>query len=141
MRHDQSEKLLKRNIDAESDIEYSTSRYACDLKGIVTQSQTNSLSFTDYPSIYPMPNEGNNTSMISTGVASVRSQTSRYSSRKTTSTRSVVKTRMIVFVAGGACYSELRAANEIMEKGGQEVIIGSTHFVNPSEFTQNLSSL
>lgn len=131
---------MRRNIDAVSDIEYSTSRYACDLKGILKQSQTNTLSFTDYPSIYPMPDEGNSVSMISTGVGSVRSQTSRYSSNRRSNTNTV-KTRMIVFIAGGACFSELRSATEIMEKGGQEVIIGSTHIVNPAQFTQDLASL
>ncbi len=77
--------------------------------------------------------------MISTGIGSVRERASRYSNKR--SNASAIKTRMIVFVAGGACYSELRATSEIMEKGGQEIIIGSTHFVNPAEFTQDLSSL
>ena len=87
-----------------------------------------------------MPDEGNNVSMASSGVSSVRQSTSRYSSKKSKSI-SGSKTRMIVFVAGGACYSELRAANEIMEKGGQEIIMGSTHYINPTEFTQDLSNL
>ena len=87
-----------------------------------------------------MPDEGNSVSMISTGVGSVRSQTSRYSSNRRSNTNTV-KTRMIVFIAGGACFSELRSATEIMEKGGQEVIIGSTHIVNPAQFTQDLASL
>lgn len=134
-----SDKLLKRNIDADSDIEYATSRYACDLKGILKQSQEGALSFTDYPSIYPMPNEGSSSSYANTGVSSVRRNTSKYSNKRLNA--GGVKTRMIVFVAGGACYSELRASQEIMDKGGQEIIFGSTHFVNPASFVQDLTTL
>lgn len=98
------------------------------------------LSFTDYPSIYPMPDEGNSSSIATSGVSSLRTGGSRYSANRRTNV-GAPKTRMIVFVAGGACYSELRAAQEIMEKGGQEIILGSTHIMNPTEFVENLTSL
>lgn len=145
------EKLIRRTVDADSDIDYATSRYACDLKGILKQSQMNTLSFTDYPSIYPMPDEnsrggGSSSTMSSAGVSSVRSSTSRYSSKRSSGgivggKKGKAGTRMIVFVVGGACYSELRAAQEIMDKGGQEIILGSNRFVNPTEFIKDLESI
>ena len=136
-----NEKLVRRNIDADSEIEYSTSRYACDLKAILKQIEMKSLSFTDYPSIYPMPDEGMSINTLpSSGVGSVRVGSSKYSSNRRSTTGSP-KTRLIAFVAGGSCYSELRAAHEIMEKGGQEIILGSTHFVNPTEFVKDLTAL
>jgi len=133
------EKLIRRNVDADSDIEYSTSRYACDLKGILKQSQNNTLSFVDYPSIYPMPDEASRSNLSSAGVTSVRSTTSRYNNRRAIG--GVKKTRMIVFITGGACYSELRAAQEIMDKGGQEIILGSNRFISPTEFINDLGSI
>lgn len=136
-----SEKLVKRNVDADSDIEYATSRYACDLKGILQQSQTGSLSFDDYPSIYPMPDDNRSATITASGITSIRKETSRYASGSRRSSTASVKTRMIVFVAGGACYSELRAAQEIMNKGGQEIILGSTHFTNPTTFIDDLKTL
>ena len=86
-----------------------------------------------------MPDESNS-NMAAVGVGSVRTGSSRYSSKKRSAT-SGPTTRMIVFVAGGACYSELRAAQEIMEKGGQEIILGSTHFINPTEFVDDLKAV
>jgi syntaxin-binding protein 1 len=87
-----------------------------------------------------MPDEGNSSSIATSGVSSLRTGGSRYSANRRTNV-GAPKTRMIVFVAGGACYSELRAAQEIMEKGGQEIILGSTHIMNPTEFVENLTSL
>ena len=97
------------------------------------------LSFTEYPSIYPMPDEASHANLSSAGVGSVRSSTSRYSSKRTHG--GAKKTRMIVFMAGGACYSELRAAQEIMDKGGQEIMLGSNRFVSPTEFIDDLGSI
>lgn len=137
-----SPKLQKRNVSAESDIDYATSRYIPDLKEILTQNQTNTLSFTDYPSVYPMPDENSSSNakrLATSGVSSVRNKTSKYSSRKHKS--NAIKTRMIVFVAGGASYSELRSAQEVGDKGGQEIIMGSTHFVNPENFVHDLTLL
>ena len=137
-----SPKLIKRNVSAESDIDYATSRYIPDLKEILTQNQSNTLSFTDYPSIYPMPEEtssANAKRLATSGVSSVRNKTSKYSRMKHKNTNTT--TRCIVFVAGGACYSELRSAMEVGEKGGQEIIMGSTHFVSPEQFVQDLTLL
>jgi syntaxin-binding protein 1 len=139
LRSTHSDKLVKRNIDTDSDIEYANSRYACDLKEILKQSQRGSLSFTEYPSIYPMPDESNFVNMATTSAISVRKDVSKYSNRRMNA--GAVKTRMIVFVAGGVCFSELRAAQEIMSKGGQEVIVGGTSFVNPTTFIDNLKAL
>lgn len=86
-----------------------------------------------------MPDERNFVNIATTSANSVRKDTSKYSSRRMNA--GPVKTRMIVFVAGGVCFSELRAAQEIMSKGGQEIIVGGTSFVNPTTFIDNLKTL
>mmetsp|Transcript_21475 Transcript_21475/g.24872 ORF Transcript_21475/g.24872 Transcript_21475/m.24872 type:complete len:633 (-) Transcript_21475:168-2066(-) len=135
-----NDKLVKRKVDAESELEYDDSRYVSDLKVILNEIQQKKLSFKEYPSIYPMPDEGEKSSGIATtGVASVRARSSRYSNKRANGTSG--KTRLVVFVAGGACYSELRAAKEVMASGGQEIILGSTHLVNPTQFVHDLVSL
>lgn len=50
--------------------------------------------------------------------------------------------RMIVFVIGGCCYSEMRCAYEITkELKNWEVIIGTDHLLTPGEFLKRLESL
>ena len=49
--------------------------------------------------------------------------------------------RCIAFVVGGACYSELRAAREVMAAEGREIVMGSTRFVSPKDFVVDLNSL
>jgi syntaxin-binding protein 1 len=130
-----------------NDSEYTSSRYVCEFKSILQQLAEKTLSPDIYPGTVPLPDEG-----TSVGVAqSVRMTTVSSSVRKTPSTlnRSRIndakklndKPRIIAFVLGGACFSELRSAQEIMDKFGSEVIIGSTNFITPEDFVNELASL
>jgi len=85
-----------------------------------------------------MPEENSISSIANSGVTSGRKHYSKFGTNKHTTVKT---TRMIVFVAGGICHSELRAAQEIMNKSGQEVILGSTHLLNPTTFVNDLKSL
>lgn len=49
--------------------------------------------------------------------------------------------RNMVFMVGGMSYSELRVVRDIMERESREIIAGSTKFVNPSEFLEDLHTL
>lgn len=49
--------------------------------------------------------------------------------------------RVIVFVAGGMTYSEIRTAYQLSEALGKDVVIGSTHVVTPESFIDDLSNL
>ncbi|KAJ1889694.1 syntaxin binding protein 1 [Kickxella alabastrina] len=49
--------------------------------------------------------------------------------------------RIIMFVIGGVTHSEVRAANEIARKYDREVIVGSTHFLDPASYMRDVSSL
>ncbi|KAJ2686059.1 syntaxin binding protein 1 [Coemansia spiralis] len=51
------------------------------------------------------------------------------------------RARVILFVIGGVTYSEVRAAEEISAKYNREVIVGSTHIVEPSAYLKEVSSL
>lgn len=146
-----SEKLNQRRAIVDSGSQYSSSRYACDIKDILIKLRDKSLSFEDYPSVFPMPDEGSSTgsTMASGGVGSVRASSSKYSSKnnnrfsvmKSFTSKKFVGARQIVFVAGGSCFSELLAAEQVMEDGGPEIILGSTHFCNPEMFVQMLRNL
>ncbi|KAH8549756.1 Sec1-like protein [Umbelopsis sp. PMI_123] len=48
---------------------------------------------------------------------------------------------VIIFVAGGITYSEIRSAYELAEAYDREVYIGSTHIITPNQFIDDLISL
>jgi syntaxin-binding protein 1 len=58
---------------------------------------------------------------------------------KPASTRNVPK--LIVFIAGGITFSEMRSAYEISEEKNWEVIIGSSHVITPNGFLRDLKDL
>lgn len=51
------------------------------------------------------------------------------------------KQRLVIFVAGGVTYSELRQAYVLSQALGKDIYIGSTHIVTPEIFMKDLRSL
>ena len=49
--------------------------------------------------------------------------------------------RLIVFMAGGATYSEARSCYEISQQFGKEVFLATTHMLTPKTFTRQVSML
>merc|ERR1719348_7265 len=50
--------------------------------------------------------------------------------------------RILVFIVGGACYSELRAAYEVTnEKKNWEIIMGGSHLLTPEGFLDNIKEV
>jgi hypothetical protein len=103
-----------------------------------------SLDFDQYPSVFPMPEEaidirpGRSSGVVS----SVRTKKGNFSSRVSVGDgKKFDGSRQIVFIAGGACHSELRAVKELMNKGGPEIIFGSTSFNSPTDFVHDLGSI
>jgi syntaxin-binding protein 1 len=49
--------------------------------------------------------------------------------------------RVILFIAGGMTYSEMRVAAEVEKEYGAEILIGSTHIITPKIFMEDLKKL
>jgi syntaxin-binding protein 1 len=49
--------------------------------------------------------------------------------------------RLIIFIAGGVTFSEIREAYDIAEKTGRDIIICSTHTLNAEQFMLELSNM
>ena len=49
--------------------------------------------------------------------------------------------RVIVFIAGGVTYSEMRAITELARTCKREVIVGSTHIIKPDAFVDDVAVL
>jgi len=135
----------------ESESEYSSSRYVCILKSIMEDAAAGNLSVEEYPSVMPLPDaEQVNASSVSKA-KSVRkrasaqwTQSGSINSNPSNSLLNKKKGhggRQIVFMMGGVCYSELRAAREVMNSSGTEIVIGSTRCISPKDFCQDLHSL
>mmetsp|Transcript_6491 Transcript_6491/g.8509 ORF Transcript_6491/g.8509 Transcript_6491/m.8509 type:complete len:646 (-) Transcript_6491:212-2149(-) len=138
-------RLVSRAV-AESDSEYSSSRYACELKNILNDMVKGTLSIDTYPSVLPLPEAGTGavasartrvSGSVRKGGAS--SKWSRSTERPKSKAASYSGARQIVFVVGGMCYSELRALNDASKE--TEFVGGSTRFINPTNFIQDLSML
>jgi syntaxin-binding protein 1 len=142
----------------ESDSEYSSSRYVCLLKSIMENAAKGSLRVDDFPSVLPLPDAETMLAPSSvTQAKSVRKSTTPSGWSKTSGgngggaggsgTASLGKKksthagRQIVFMAGGLCYSELRAAREVMNSTGTEIVIGSTRCISPKDFIDDIHSL
>jgi syntaxin-binding protein 1 len=145
------------SFDEES--EYASSRYSPPLKAILNELATNQLSIDEYPSVIPMPLSVTSQSTVS-GSARRRGKGPEGSLRKSkagptdkwsklgtsqakppTNGANYTGGRNLVFMVGGMSYSELRVARDIMERESREIITGSTKFVDPSEFLEDLHTL
>ncbi|KAL3794745.1 hypothetical protein HJC23_012755 [Cyclotella cryptica] len=134
---------------ADSESEYSTSRYVCLLKAIMEEATSGKLSVDEYPSVMPLPDAEAMLGPSSSAAAkSVRkaSSTSKWQTQSSSSSASGKKKsshrgRQIVFMAGGMCYSELRSAREVMNTSGTEIVVGSTRFISPQDFLVDLKNL
>ena len=140
------------SFDEES--EYASSRYVPLLKTILSDMVSNQLSLEDYPSVVPMPTlpkssssatsarrrgaEGSARKKKGTGSKWDRAGSSSKSSKSATN---FTGPRNLVFMIGGLSFSELRVAREIMEKESREIIVGSTAFLSPQDFLEDLASL
>jgi hypothetical protein len=133
---------------AESESEYSSSRYVCLLKAVLQEATAGKLSIEDYPSVMPLPDaEAVLGPSSSAGAVSVRKAGANSKWQKSSGGNSGSgkkksnRGRQLVFMVGGMCYSELRSAREVMEASGTEIIVGSTRFISPKDFLIDLNSL
>lgn len=132
--------------------EYSSSRYVCILQTILQDALSGDLSIDDYPSVMPLPDaESMLGSSSKKKVSSVRKDTGKTSKWKKTTTGSGAASggkkkthhggRQIVFMSGGMCYSELRAARDVMDVTGTEIVVGSTRCIAPKDFINDVYTL
>lgn len=135
----------------DADAEFANSRYVPPLKHILEEIVQNRLSMEDYPSVNPMPE------MHGTGSGAAHSArkrpdgsarrggaTSRWQRSipaEKTKEESYQGGRVIVFMVGGMCFSELRVAREVMAKESKEIIAGSTTWLKPKQFIDHIRRL
>jgi syntaxin-binding protein 1 len=118
------------------DEEYSLSRFEPAVKQMLDRLCANELDPALFPYVIP-PTDAASESIHTQG--SLRSAAPRWASANRRQTEN--RQRIIVFVAGGATYSEARACYEVSEKHNRDVFLATTHMVSPGKFIADLRAL
>merc|ERR1712232_96118 len=118
--------------------EFAGMRHVTRFKTVVEDLAKDKLDMNEYPSVLPMP-AGKGSTTSSLRGKSLRP--SRHGKDAKGQQKSFDGPRVLVFVAGGMSYSELRGGYEIMSSGNKEIIMGSTSFISPANYIENPASL
>ncbi|OJT06722.1 Protein transport protein sec1 [Trametes pubescens] len=128
--------------------EYELSRYKPVLRTVLEEHVSSRLDPTlfpyvkDSPAAAPTPSSSLRSSPAIQPAVSLRSQKpSWHKAARGGNTQNDNRQRLIVFVAGGMTYSEMREAYALSKSLNKEVIIGSTHPVTPQQFVDDLKVL
>jgi len=144
--------------------EYAASRYVPQLRTILEELARNCLSIEEYPSVLPMPDLPQSSSASAGSARGARSarggrkgevgsarkgtgSSSRWSKsggaegKRSTGPTNLSGGRCMVFMVGGISYGELKVSRDVMNNESREVIVGSTAFISPSDFIDDLALL
>ncbi|CAG8587751.1 3584_t:CDS:10 [Dentiscutata erythropus] len=96
------------------------------------------IDHTAYPYTRDPTGDPDEVKVLPQGPVSLRSARAGWSKKGQTAAGNP---RIIVFVAGGVTYSELRSAYELSNKYSRDVVIGSSHITTPQQFIDDLKRL
>ncbi len=116
--------------------EYALSRFEPAVKQMLDHVCAGDLDTANFPYVIPPADTGAETF---TTQGSLRAAAPRWASANRRQAEN--RQRIIVFVAGGATYSEARACYEVSEKHNRDVFLATTHMVSPGKFLADLRGL
>ena len=115
----------------------SLSRFEPAVKDMIQELLKGTLDQTVFP--YTKPLLDNNEAQVNVSQTSLRSAKPTWARTRPSAMES--RQRIIVFVAGGATYSESRACYEISRKFSKDVYMASSHMLTPNMFLRQLGDL
>ncbi|KAI0364350.1 Sec1-like protein [Pilatotrama ljubarskyi] len=127
--------------------EYELSRYKPVLRTVLEEHTANKLDPTlfpyvkDSPSVAPAASSLRSSPAIQPAVSLRSQKPSWHKAARGASTQHDTRQRLLVFVAGGMTYSEMREAYLLSKSLNKEIIIGSTHAITPKQFVDDLKVL
>lgn len=118
--------------------EYQVSRYKTTLKDLTESLAKDILSEEEYPFVVPPPPD-----VQGAGPTSLRKHgASKWNKSKKNTAPELSRGRSILFMAGGATYSEVRSVYEVSDiDASREVLIGCTSLLTPAQYLEELGSL
>ncbi|KAG0055543.1 vacuolar sorting protein VPS33/slp1 [Gryganskiella cystojenkinii] len=112
---------------------FDLSRYITKTKKIVEEHINGTLDATLYPYTTEAPSDS-----AAEATRSLRKTAQPTWDRKKPNVKG---SRLLVFIAGGVTYSEIRAMHELCHSMGRDIIVGSTNIITPRQFILNLHHL
>ncbi|KAI7345867.1 Sec1-like protein [Hortaea werneckii] len=119
--------------------EYALSRYEPALQSLLEQHAQASVDAQTFPYTKPPLDLGDQPAAAT--ATSLRAAKPTWAKGRNTNTSSENRQRVIVFVAGGATYSESRACYEVGRATGREVVLVTSHMLTPSLFLRQVGDL
>lgn len=117
--------------------EYALSRYEPMLKIMLEEIIKSSLDQSIFP--YVKPPLDNSEELAAQSQASLRIGKPTWARNRQSTVES--RQRLIVFMAGGATYSESRACYEVSKQTGREVFLATSHMFTPQLFVRQVGDL
>ncbi|KAG0315872.1 vacuolar sorting protein VPS33/slp1 [Dissophora globulifera] len=121
-----------RKKTEEEEQSYDLSRYVTKVKKIVEEHANGTLDVTLFPYTTEAPTD------TAENTRSLRKTPQPTWEKKKPNVKG---SRLLVFIAGGVTYSEIRAMHELCHSLGRDIIIGSTHIITPRQFVHSLRYL
>lgn len=120
--------------------EYALSRYETVLQNLLESHAGNALDATTFP--YTKPPLDTNDGMVQQQAAAASLRSAKPTWAKTrTNTSNENRQRVVVFMAGGATYSEARACYTTGRNTNREVFLVTSHMQTPALFVRQLGDL
>eukprot|EP00935_MAST-01C_sp_MAST-1C-sp1_P002343 g2343.t1 len=144
-RKSQSKAALKKaKARAMEEGGYSLSRFVPVIKEMTQNLVQGELSESAFPYVVPPPEgsskRGSKPAESKSVVVSLRKKgPSNWSQKKAAGKDGAGSD--IVFIAGGACFSEMRSVYEVSKELNSNVILGATSLLNPEQFLDQVSTL
>ncbi|POS87189.1 hypothetical protein EPUL_002201 [Erysiphe pulchra] len=117
--------------------EYSLSRFEPVLKLMLEELVKSSLDQTLFPYVKPPLDSSEEMSLQSQ--SSLRSAKPTWARNRQSNTES--RQRFIVFIAGGATYSESRACYEVSKASEKDILLATSHMIKPALFVRQVGDL
>jgi syntaxin-binding protein 1 len=141
-----TDKDIKRRIRPKKsdEEEYELSRYKPLLRTVIEDQVSGRLDPAGFPYVkdYPQAVPAALARPTPTPTTSLRSaKPSWHRAARPGNAAAETRQRVLVFVAGGMTYSEMREAYVLSNQLGKDVIIGSTHALTPRQFVDDLKVL
>jgi len=124
-----------RRKERSSENTYQMSRWTPMVKDIVEEAIEDKLDNNHFPFLGGQRQN-------SKGAAPTSNRYGNWHKDKKDQTATKTVPRILVFIAGGTCYSEMRAGYEVSaDKKNWEIVMGGTHLMTPEEFLEIVKEL
>lgn len=131
--------LFPVDTTQELDEEYGLQRYAPNVKHMLDKLCQGTLDAEVFPYTRPPADANEDPATVQNSLRAAKPNWARGGAG--TQRRQDNRQRIIVFVAGGATYSESRSCYEISDKYNRDVVLATSHMVAPKMFTRQLKDL